>query len=206
MKDFRMRKGLIYIHGKGGSAIEAEHYKTLFAEYDVIGLDYHAQVPWKAKIELTHFLDEISARYEQITIVANSIGAFFAMHALGNSRIVKAYFISPIVNMEKLIIDMMQWVNVSENELRQKGNIQTEFGESLSWEYLEWVRNHPITWKIPTYILYGENDKLQSLKDIQRFAAEAGADVTVMANGEHWFHTQEQMHFLDTWIKRKETV
>lgn len=27
------------------------------------------------------------------------------------------------------------------------------------------------------------------------------AQLTVMQNGEHWFHTEEQMRFLDNWIK-----
>ena len=26
--------------------------------------------------------------------------------------------------------------------------------------------------------------------------------VAVMENGEHWFHTEEQMKFLDEWISR----
>ena len=37
-----MRQLVLYIHGKGGNAMEADHYKTLFAGYDVVGLDYHA--------------------------------------------------------------------------------------------------------------------------------------------------------------------
>lgn len=61
-------------------------------------------------------------------------------------QIEKAYFISPIVNIEKLITDMMMWSNVTEDELKSKKEIQTEFGESLSWEYLCYVREHPIVW------------------------------------------------------------
>ena len=57
----------------------------------------------------------------------------------------KAYFISPIVDMEKLITDMMQWANITEAELKHKGTIHTAFGEDLSWEYLCYVRNHPST-------------------------------------------------------------
>ena len=41
-----MRQLVLYIHGKGGNAMEADHYKTLFAGYDVVGLDYHADNPW----------------------------------------------------------------------------------------------------------------------------------------------------------------
>ena len=35
-----MKNVVIYIHGKGGSAAESEHYKQLFPDYEVIGLDY----------------------------------------------------------------------------------------------------------------------------------------------------------------------
>lgn len=35
-----MKKAVFYIHGKGGSAAECEHYKPLFPNHDVIGLDY----------------------------------------------------------------------------------------------------------------------------------------------------------------------
>ena len=38
-----MKHLVIYVHGKGGNANEAEHYKPFFAESDVIGFDYQAQ-------------------------------------------------------------------------------------------------------------------------------------------------------------------
>ena len=77
---------------------------------------------------------------------------------------------------------------------------QTEFGEILSYEYLCWVRTHPVCWRIPTSILYGSEDNLQSLNTIKRFTSDSGADLTVFEKGEHWFHTKEQMEFLDKWI------
>lgn len=77
------------------------------------------------------------------------------MNALAKKTISKALFISPIVNMERLITDMMSWSNVTEDELCSKREISTDFGETLSWEYLCYVRKNPIKWKIPTCILYG---------------------------------------------------
>ena len=44
-----MNNIVIYVHGKGGSAAEAEHYRQLFPDSEVIGFDYHAQTPWEAK-------------------------------------------------------------------------------------------------------------------------------------------------------------
>jgi len=38
---------VIYIHGKGGSATESEHYKPLFPDNEVIGLDYQTFTPWE---------------------------------------------------------------------------------------------------------------------------------------------------------------
>ena len=53
---------------------------------------------------------------------------------------------------------------------------------------------------MPTAVLYGENDFLVPYGEILKFADKTGAEVTVMKNGEHWFHTEEQLAFLDRWI------
>lgn len=165
---------VIYVHGKGGNANEAEHYKPFFAESDVIGFDYQAQNPWEAQKEFSSFFELHSQRYDSVTLIANSIGAFFSMSALTEQQIAQAIFISPVVNMEKLIMDMMMWANVTEEELRIKKEIPTEFGEK---------------------------DNLTSIETISEFAGRIGASLTVMKDGEHWFHTEEQMEFLDDWLR-----
>ena len=195
-----MSRLVIYVHGKGGSAEEAKHYRLLFAESDVIGFDYQSQNPWEAKSEFPCFFDLHSKGYDSVILVANSIGAFLAMNALAEKNISQAMFISPIVNMERLITDMMMWSNVTEDELQSKKEISTEFGETLSWEYLCYVRKHPIKWSIPTCILYGGKDYMTSRETISEFADRIGANLTVMENGEHWFRTEEQMKILDNWV------
>lgn len=199
MKDF-MKNVIIYVHGKGGSAEEATHYESLFPDSEVIGFDYHAQTPWEAKEEFLQFFAEQRKRCENLVLVANSIGAFFSLSSLDETLIDKAYFISPVVDMEKLIVNMMSWANVSEQELAEKLEIPTDFGEILSWNYLCYVREHPVSWHIPTQILYGDQDNLTSLETISAFAQKIGAELTVMQGGEHWFHTEEQMQFLDAWV------
>lgn len=195
-----MKRLIIYIHGKGGNAEEANHYRPLFDGSDVIGFDYISQNPWDAKNELPNLFDSCSKNYDEVILIANSIGAFFSMSALAHKNISKALFISPIVDMEKLITDMMMRSNVTENELQSEKEIPTEFGETLSWEYLCYVRKHPTRWHIPTCILYGEKDNLTSKETVSEFAEKIGAALTVMKDGEHWFHTEEQMQFLDNWI------
>ena len=192
---------ILYIHGKGGSASECEHYKPLFPNSAVTGLDYQTFTPWEIAKEIRIAVGELKRQYGNVILIANSIGAFFSMNAGIDDMVQNAYFISPIVDMEQLISDMMRWAKITEQELESKGTIHTPFGEDLSWDYLCYVRNHPIHWRVPTRILYGSNDHLISRETICDFANKHQASLTIMEGGEHWFHTEEQMHFLDNWIK-----
>ena len=196
-----MKDVILYIPGKGGSAAESGHYRTLFPDCEVFGLDYQTFTPWETGAEIRSAAEKLKPEYENIILIANSIGAFFCMNAGIDSMIRKAYFISPIVDMEKLINDMMVWANVSEEELKEKGVIRTDFGEDLSWEYLCYIREHPIRWSVPTSIIYGNSDNFTRLETVRSFAKQHDAVLTVMENGEHWFHTDAQMQFLDDWIR-----
>lgn len=42
-----MKELVLYIHGKGGSAAESEHYRPLFPDCEVFGLDYQTFKQWK---------------------------------------------------------------------------------------------------------------------------------------------------------------
>ena len=197
-----MKDLVLYIHGKGGSASESEHYKPLFPEYEVYGLDYQTFTPWETGAEIHAEVEKLKNGYGNIILIANSIGAFFSMHAEIDKLINRSYFISPIVDMEKLIGDMMRWANVTEKRLKSEGIIHTEFGEDLSWYYLCYVRSHPVRWDTPTQILYGSKDNLTNFETIRAFAEKHMAVLTVMEQGEHWFHTDSQMRFLDDWIRK----
>lgn len=196
-----MKKAVIYVHGKNGSYLEAEQYKKNCVGFDLIGVDYNEYLPWIVQNQIKLVYDEVKKKYDRIFLLANSIGAYFAMLSLQECNIKRALFISPILDMEQLILDMMGWANVSEKDLCEKGEISTNFGETLSWRYLCFVRNNPITWRIPTRILYGSNDNLTSRETVDRFMQNHNADLTVMENGEHWFHTDEQLSYLNEWMR-----
>ena len=194
---------VLYVHGKGGSAAEAEHYRPLFPEADVVGFVYHSENPWSAKAEFSEKIAALRANYDEISLIAVSIGAYFSMSTDISDSIRRAWLISPIVDMERLILSMLSWAGETEEALQARKIIPTTFGEDLSWEYLQYVRSHPIQWRAPTEILYGSTDSFQSIETIRAFARRFRAGVTVMEGGEHWFHTAEQMKFLDDWIRRR---
>ena len=192
---------VLYIHGKNGSAAESGHYRPFFPGEEVVGLDYRSSTPWEAGPEIRRAAEELRRRHGSLTLIANSIGAYFSLWAGIGHLLRRAFFISPVVDMERLIQTMMDRSGVTEEALRARGVIPTPFGEDLSWDYLCRVRAHPVRWDVPTAILYGARDALVSPETVSAFAERCGATLTVMENGEHWFHTGEQMAFLDRWLR-----
>lgn len=195
------KNAVVFVHGKGGNAQEAENYRQYFPAYDIYGIDYKTTTPWETKEEIQSEVEEIRKTHDEIVLIASSVGAFFCMNANIGKYIKKAYFISPIVNMEKLICNMMSWANVTEKELQENQIIEVDFGEPLSWEYLGYVRKNPIEWNVPTEILYADKDNLTEASTMNEFIKTHNANLTVMKNGEHWFHTAEQIAFMDNWIR-----
>ncbi len=197
------RRAVLYLHGLGGSAAEAEHYRPLFSDCDVIGLDYHGIAPWDAGAEIKEKVEKLRSEYESVALIGNSLGAFLAMHAGVDSRLDRAYFISPVVDMESLILSGMARDGVTEEMLKEKGSVPASIGPAHSWDYLCYVRTHPVEWRVPTAILYAEHDGLMPYETVAAFAKAHRASLTVMPDGEHWFHTEEQMRFLDEWLLKE---
>lgn len=194
-----MKTAVVYIHGQGGHPSESEHYQPLFPDSTIVGLAYHGTTPWEAGQEIHTAIEKLSADYDRIFLIANSIGALFSMYAEVSERIQAAWFISPIVDMDKLIQDRMTAEGITAEALEHQSTIPTPDGV-LSWSYWRYVREHPVKWTVPTEMLYGSHDTLTAYETITAFAAQHNARLTVMDDGEHWFHTAEQMRFLDDWI------
>ena len=73
-------------------------------------------------------------------LFGSSLGAWFGLLAYPDAPLAGALFLSPVVDMEALIRKMMGWAGVSEERLAREGRIPTTFGQTLSWEYLRYVR------------------------------------------------------------------
>lgn len=204
----------LYVHGRSA-------YKEVAADFAAMAVPRGAQVlaidlpghgerkaqaadmtPWHMTGELRALADWARERWGRVSLRADSIGAFFSLMALEGAGLQKSLLVSPVLDMEKLIGKMMVWAGVTEEELREKKIIPTAFGEDLSWEYLQYVRAHPIaSWGSPTAILYAGRDELTDRETVEDFAGRFGCALTVMEDGEHWFHTPEQLEALRRWTE-----
>lgn len=209
-------KVYLYIHGQGGCKEEAEMLSNIVCQYgwQVLSVDLpehgdrkneiNTFVPWQVIPELSMIIEYAKCQWKHISLFANSIGAWFSLLSYGNERLENCFFISPVLDMRKLISKMMNWANVSEIQLEQEQIIPTDFGQTLSWEYWEYVLKHPIEkWGVPTKILYGENDNLTDFDCVQHFAKKYDCVLNILEDGEHWFHTEQQLDAMRRWIEKE---
>lgn len=153
--------------------------------------------------DLKQIIEYAKANYSEINIWACSIGAYFSLLAYKDEDLKQCLFLSPVVNMKIIIENMMLWSNTTEKELNEKQEIKTDFGQTLYWDYYLYVKENPITnWNKKTYILYGNKDNMQNENIIKDFSNEFNCDLTILRNGEHYFHTEEQLNFYNDWLDK----
>ncbi len=205
----------LFLHGQSGHKEEGERFAQIANPkgWQVVAIDLpqHGQrqggaepfLPWVVVPELEQVWQELKGRWKRIALRANSIGAWLAMLALAGKPVDTCLFVSPVVDMENLIQTMMTWAGVTEERLEREREIPTDFGQTLSWDYLKYVRQHPVhALSAHTNILYGDQDNLVPQPVVECFARAEGAHLTVYPGGEHWFHTPEQMKVMGTWEER----
>ena len=196
-----MKKCLVYIHGMGGNTEEAKHYEKLFPSYETISFDYKSENPWDAQSEFSSFFEEIENKYDEIILIAVSIGAYFSISSLSNRKIKKAFFISPIVDMKNVIENMMKQENITENELIEKKEIITSNSQVLSNKYYQFAKKQEIKWNAPGIIIYGDRDNFTSCEIMKNFSKKHNMKLYILKNSEHWFHNEIQMKFIDEVIQ-----
>lgn len=136
-----------------------------------------------------------------ISVFACSVGSYFSLLAYRDLPLEQCLFLSPVLNMERIISNMMAWFNVSEDRLKAEKEIETPIGQTLYWDYYCYVKSHPInTWNKPTAILYGSDDNISQFDVVMDFAKSYHCKLQVLERGEHYFHTEEQLQFFRLWL------
>lgn len=162
--------------------------------------------PCKVQIcvhELLNILNYAKEHWMELNLFACSMGAYFSILAVEQHRIGKALFLSPVVNMERIIENMMGWFHITPESLQEKQIVETPIGQKLYWDYYCYVKQHPIdTWNIETHILYGAKDELCGLDTIHNFAEKFNCGLEIMSTGEHYFHTEEQLKVYQQWLRK----
>lgn len=164
--------------------------------------EFYACSPWNCISDLMAVFNYAKSLSTYISLFACSMGAYFSLLAYRNSDIRQSLFLSPVVNMERIIQNMMAGFQVSEDRLKKERQIPLPIGQTLDWDYYSYVRENFVNdWNIPTAILYGSDDDVTEWNEIQAFKSRFKADVMILDHGEHYFHTEEQLRVFDAWAE-----
>lgn len=213
------KTGNLFIAVHGLMSNKADVVITVFAEeavargYQVLSFDLpehgdRKSEPLLCKVqtcvqELKTILQYSQSLASNINIFACSMGAYFSLLAYKDSDIQKSLFLSPVVDMERIIGNMMRWFYVSEAQLKDKGEIPIPNNQPLYWDYYCYVKEHPIEkWNAPSAMLYGSDDTICEYDVVIKFVEKFHCDLQILEHGEHFFHTSEQLDCFRYWVKK----
>lgn len=206
-------KAYLFVHGKMSSKESAEAFAQVAMEkgYQTVSFDLPSHGErigenercdiWNGMRDLAIAGDYVFANWKEVSLFGCSLGAYFCLHTYQTRNFKKCLFQSPIVDMEYLIRQMMEWFDVPEERLAQEKEVETPI-DILSWEYYQYVKIHPIRkWNIPTNILFGGKDNLQSLTVMRTFADRFNSVLTVAENSEHSFMEKGDGIIVEEWLR-----
>lgn len=208
-------KVLLCVHGKMGSKdvfaqiaeiAEQKGYQTLSFDLPQHGERQEEAARcdvWNGIRDLNAMGDYAFRRWKHVSLYACSLGAYFSLQAYPEREFEKCLFQSPILDMEYLVGQMMKWFDVTEERLHREGEIDTPI-DPLRWDYWQYIRKHPVEkWNIPTHILFGGKDELQTLEIMHSFAERFGASVRVAKDSEHPFMAEGDGEIVNRWLREK---
>jgi len=202
----------IHVHGKMGRKENAEQFAEIAENkgYQTLSFDlpehgerannsYRCDV-WNGMSDLNVIADYVFGKWNQVSLFAGSLGAYFALNAYADRPFDKCLFKSPIVDMKWLVEHMMMWSGVTEKQLEEEKEIVTNI-DTLRWDYYQYIQTHPVTkWPISTSILYGGKDNLQPLESLQSFTDKFQCRLTVSEQSEHSFMNPCDYGIVEQWL------
>lgn len=215
--------GNLFIAVHGNMSNKADEVIVVFAEeaikkgYQVLSFDLpehgeRTQEEYPCKPEncvsdltaVYHYARSIS---DYISFFGCSMGVYFGLLAYQGLPIGQSLFLSPVVNMERIIDNLMTGFHVSEESLEKEQEIVLPVGITLYWDYYCYVKTHRIgAWHASAGILYGTNDDLTPRDEVSAFAEKNSAFLEIAENSGHYFHTEEQLESLRNWLKKSITL
>lgn len=205
----------LFVHGQCGNKEEGERFAHVAAPYgyQVLAVDLPEHggrsdgaklVPWEVVPELQRVIRYAKTRWEQISVRAISIGAWFSLLSFAQERVEQCLLSSPLTDMEGFIRGLMLSARVTEEQLRAAGEIKIPGGQTLSYPYLCFAREHPVcAIGLRTAVLYATGDRVIPRASVDRFVGENRCALTIIEGGEHWIHLPCDVEEMRLWEVRE---
>lgn len=202
----------IHVHGKMSRKEHAEGFAALAESrgWQTLSFDLpeHGERSDAARLDIWNGVHDLNViadyafrHWDHISLYACSLGAYFALNAYPDRLFEKCLFQSPIVDMQWLVEQMMQWYHVTPERLQKEGEIDTPI-DPLRWDYYQYILQNPIQkWPFPTSILYAQHDDLQPFEAMRLFSERFGCPLTVSPDSGHAFMDAGDELVVNKWIE-----
>ena len=141
--------------------------------------------PIEASPEVRTFARLARSQSTEVSLLANSIGAYFSLCDTPAGTFERAWLISPLLDLEYYIRDMMAEYSVTDEQLEAQTVIDTPRGV-LDWPYLRFVEEHPAKLDTPIWIIRGDQDEMVPLGILSRFVGAPGVELVQIEGGQHF--------------------
>lgn len=208
-------KVFLYVHGKMSRKEHAEVFASIAEKngWQTVSFDlpesgermddHECRLDvWNGTKDLAAVADYVFASWKKVGLYACSLGAYFALNtfANGDRNFEKCLFLSPIVDMQWLVENMMLWSGVTKEQLEKEGEIESPI-DTIRWDYYQYILAHPAkSWPYKTSILYASEDDLQPESAVRAFTERFGAELTISQGSKHPFMEEKDTEIVNGWL------
>ena len=158
--------------------------------------------PIEASPEVRMFAQLAHSQSTEIGLRAHSIRAYFSLCDTPAGTFERVWLVSPLLDLEYYIPDMMAEYSVTDEQLEAEPEINTPRGV-LEWPYLRFVEKHPARLDIPSWIIRGDQDEVVPLDALSRFVGASGVELVQIEGGQHFLGQPPHLDTVVAWFEER---
>ncbi|WP_279014206.1 alpha/beta hydrolase [Actinomyces oris] len=164
--------------------------------------DDKAFTPMDASPEVRAFARLARSQSTEVSLLANSIGAYFSLCDTPAGTFERAWMVSPLLDLEYYIRDIMAEYSVTDEQLEAQTVIDTPRGV-LERSYLRFVEEHPARLNAPSWIIRGDQDEVVPLNALSRFVGAPGVELVQVEGGQHFLGQPPHLDTVVAWFEER---
>ena len=164
--------------------------------------DDKAFTPMDASPEVRAFAQLARSQSTEVSLLANSIGAYFSLCDTPAGTFEHAWLVSPLLDLEYYIRDIMAEYSVTDERLEAQTVIDTPRGV-LERPYLRFVEEHPAQLNAPSWIIRGDQDEMVPLDTLSRFVGAPGVELVQVEGGQHFLGQPPHIDTVVAWFEER---
>lgn len=155
-----------------------------------------------ASSEVKAFAQLARSQSTDVSLLASSIGVYFSLCDTPVGAFERAWLVSPLIDLEDYIRDVMAEYSVTDEQLETATVIDTPRAV-LEWPYLRFVVEHPARLEIPSWTIRGDQDEVVPLETLNRFVSAPDFELVQIEGGRHFLGQPPHLDAVIKWFEER---